>query len=94
MARLKKKTSSEIEDISEKPIRRKKKAKPTTSNLLSSGSTLLNLACSNNPFGAFLAGHYYWFAGDSDTGKTFLCMTCFAEALRHPLFKNYKLIFK
>ena len=62
-------------------------------NLLSSGSTLLNLACSNNPYGSFLKGKYYFLVGDSTSGKTFLSMTCFAEALLNPHFKNYRLIY-
>jgi hypothetical protein len=61
--------------------------------LLSSGSTLLNLACSGNATGAFLPGKYYLLVGDPSAGKTFLSMTCFAEALRHPLYKNFELIY-
>jgi len=94
MPRIRKKKTeiSEIEKVADKPIK-KEKTKAKTSNLLSSGSTLLNLSMSNNPFGAFLAGHYYWLVGDSDTGKTIMSMTCFAEALQHPRFKKYDLIF-
>lgn len=62
-------------------------------NLLSTGSTLLNLACSGDPFGGFLKGHYYWLVGDSSSGKTFFSMTCFAEALRSKQFKDYRLIY-
>lgn len=94
MARVRnKKSSSEIEEVADKPIRKKKKIKPKACNLLSSGSTLLNLGLSDNPFGAFLPGHYYWFVGDSDTGKTIFSMTCFAEALQHQRFKNCDLIY-
>lgn len=77
-----------------KPRRKKKKkAKPKKFDLLSSGSTLLNLACTDNPFGAFMKGKYYYLVGDSASGKTFLCMTCFAEALLHPRFKDYRFIY-
>jgi RecA/RadA recombinase len=62
-------------------------------NILGTGSTLLNLSCSNNPFGGFLKGHYYWLVGDSKSGKTFLSMTCFAEAVCNPAFKHYRLIY-
>ena len=71
----------------------KKKKKLINKEILSSGSTLLNLACTNNPFGTFLKGKYYYLVGDSTSGKTFLSMTCFAEALRHPFFKDYRLIY-
>lgn len=62
-------------------------------DLLSTGSTLLNLACSDNPFGGFLKGKYYFLVGDSTSGKTFLSMTCFAEAMINKNFKNYRLIY-
>lgn len=60
--------------------------------LLSSGSTLLNLACSNNHRGAFLKGKYYLIVGDSASGKTALSLTCLAEAARSPHFEGYRLI--
>lgn len=63
------------------------------SKLLSTGSTLLNLAFSDNPFGALLPGKYYFMVGDSASGKTFLSMTCFAEACRSKAFKDYRLIY-
>ena len=65
----------------------------TRKNLLSTGSTLLNLACSGNPFGGFLKGKYYFIVGDSASGKTFLSLTCFAEALGNKHFKDYRLIY-
>lgn len=61
--------------------------------LLSSGSTLLNLACSNRYSGAFLPGRYYLIVGDSTSGKTFLSMSCFAEAVQNSNFKHYRLIY-
>lgn len=60
---------------------------------LSTGSSLLNLACSDSPYGGFLPGKYYFLVGDSQSGKTFLSMTCFAEAMRTPGFKDYELIY-
>jgi RecA/RadA recombinase len=63
-----------------------------SSSLLSSGSTLLNLACSGKTTGAFAKGHYVFFVGDSSSGKTFLSMTCMAEASINPEFDDYDLI--
>jgi len=60
---------------------------------LSSGSTLLNLACTDSPFGAFLPGKYYFIPGDSTSGKTFLSMTCFAETVLDKNFQHYRLIY-
>jgi len=62
-------------------------------NLLSTGSTTLNLAISNNPHGAFLPGRYYFVVGDSSSGKTFVTLTCFAESTSHPLYKDYELYY-
>lgn len=77
----------------EKKEKKKEKPKNISSQYLSSGSTLLNLACTNNPFGAFPKGKYIFFVGDSTSGKTFLAMTCFAEALQNEKFKDYRLIY-
>jgi len=60
---------------------------------LSTGCTLLNLAISDIPTGGFEKGKYYFFVGDSASGKTFFCMTCFAEACRSPAFKHYRRIY-
>lgn len=62
-------------------------------DLLSTGSTLVNLACSGHPSGGFPAGYYVYFVGDTDSGKTFLSMTCFAEAVIKQRFKDYRLIY-
>ena len=78
-------TSADIDKVENNRISR--------SDLLSTGSTLLNLACSDNPFGGFLKGKYYFLVGDSASGKTFLSMTCFAEAMSNKYFQNYRLIY-
>jgi len=91
MSKLKKIAGQVKKKANKEP--KKKKEKVKTENILSSGSTLLNLACTNNPFGAFTKGKYYYLVGDSASGKTFLSMTCFAEALRHPEFRDYRLIY-
>ncbi len=65
----------------------------TPDRFLSTGSTLLNLACSGRAEGGFLKGHYYHFVGDSQSGKTFLVLTCLAEAAASPHFSKYRLIY-
>lgn len=60
---------------------------------VSTGSTLLNLACTDNPNFGFLKGGYYYLVGDSISGKTWMSLTCFAEACRSSAFDNYRLIF-
>lgn len=59
---------------------------------LSTGCSLLNIAISDDPNGGLLPGKYYFLVGDSASGKTFLSMTCFAEAMLNPAFQHYRLI--
>lgn len=60
---------------------------------LSTGSTLLNLACSGMPDCGLAKGLYFWMVGDSSSGKTFLMLTCLAEAARNPNWNSYDLVF-
>lgn len=66
---------------------------PERADFLSTGSTLLNCALTGRWYGGFLKGGYYWLLGDSDTGKTFLAMTCLAEASIDPNWDEYAFIF-
>jgi RecA/RadA recombinase len=72
-----------------------KRERPTLSEegAISSGSTMLNLACTDDPRFAFMKGGYYYLIGDSSSGKTWLSMTCFAEACMSKGFKDHRLIF-
>jgi len=74
-------------------LRSKRRKQSPENGLLSTGSTLLNLACTGRVEGGFLKGHYYFFVGDSDSGKTWLSLTCFAEACLNPAFLGYRLIY-
>jgi len=47
---------------------------------LSTGSALLNLAISGQADVGMLPGYYYYFVGDSNSGKTWIARTCLAEA--------------
>lgn len=67
--------------------------KPTQEGALSTGSTLLNLACTDRPEIGFLKGGYYYLVGDSTSGKTWLSLSCFAEACRNKAFSSYRLVF-
>lgn len=60
---------------------------------ISTGSTLLNLACTGRPDVGMLAGQYYLWVGDSGSGKTFITLTALAEAANNPRFKDYSLVF-
>lgn len=60
---------------------------------LSTGSTILNLACSGRPNVGFPPDYYYVWCGRSGSGKTFITLTTLAEASIHPAYKDHKLIF-
>jgi len=62
-------------------------------DLLSTGSTLLNLACTGNAAGGFAKGKYHFLVGDSASGKTWLSLTCLAEAAINPNFDGYRFIY-
>lgn len=62
-------------------------------HFISSGSTLINLACSGTPYGAYTIGRYFWIFGESSSGKSFLMMTALAEFSINPLFDDYDIIF-
>lgn len=61
--------------------------------LLSSGSTCLNLACSDSHRGAFALGSTVNIIGDSSSGKTLLAKTIIAEAARSKEFDEYLFIY-
>lgn len=74
-------------------LRSRKRRAPLERRFLSTGATPLNLACSGKRNGGFPAGSYVLLVGDSASGKTFLSMTCFAEAATSPEFAKHRLIY-
>lgn len=72
-----------------------KRERPVLSreSAVSSGSTLLNLSCTDQSDVCFMKGGYYYLVGDSTSGKTWLSMSFFAEACANKAFKDYRLIF-
>ena len=61
--------------------------------LFNTGSTELNLACSDTVKGAFPPGVMVNIVGDSHAGKTYLAHSILAEATLNPSFKDYRLIY-
>ena len=80
-------------DIEEKLRSKKKEKVPKVQDYLSTGSTLLNLALTGKPNCGFAKGHYYFIVGDSISGKTWLSLSCLAEASLNSSLKNYKFIY-
>lgn len=60
---------------------------------VSTGNTLLNLACSGRAEWGFPVGSYIFLVGDAASGKTFESLTCFAEAAINPYFDDYNFIY-
>ena len=60
--------------------------------LISSGSTLYDLACSDTILGAYLIGSMANIVGDKSSGKTTLALSVLAEASQNPDFNEYELI--
>lgn len=85
-----KKLSEQVEESASKKIERKK---IDTSILIPSGSTMLNLACSDSPFGAFALGRIVTLPGGSASGKTMLMLTMLAECANDKRFDDYELIY-
>lgn len=61
--------------------------------LIPTGSTLLNLACSDSATGGYAAGTLINIIGDSQSGKSFVALTMCAELIRDERFKDYRIIY-
>lgn len=92
MAKASKTKDEEIDELKE-VLRSTTSMSFKKSDLLSTGSTLLNLACSGRPSGGFLKGKYIFLVGDSTSGKTWLSLTCMAEASIAADFKDYVFVY-
>lgn len=62
-------------------------------DLLPTGSTLLNLALSENPYGGWVKGSIANVIGDSHAGKSFLVWQTLAELANDDKFDPYRLIY-
>lgn len=82
--------SEQVEVLSKREIERKQ---IDISTLISSGSTMLNLACSDSPYGAFALGRIVTLPGGSASGKTMLMLTMLAECANDKRFDEYDLIY-
>jgi|GEM_PF-814732 len=83
------KTRAMVEDI-EQSIKNPVRKEILTETLIPSGSTMLNLACSDNPFAAYGLGKIVTMPGSSSSGKTILMLTAMAEMAINSRFDDYK----
>lgn len=82
--------SEQVKKSAEKKIEKKT---IDTSTLIPSGSTMLNLACSDSSLGAFALGRIVTLPGGSASGKTMLMLTMLAECIQDKRFDDYDLIY-
>ena len=75
--------------VEDEPVR----LQVTDESILDSGSTLMNLKATGRTDACFVKGGYYFVVGDSSSGKTFVALTCLAEAARNENFKNFRFIY-
>lgn len=80
-------------DAKKELLKKRPRFELTAKTGLSTGCTMLNLACTDTPYWGLVAGGYYFLWGDSMSGKTFLTMTCFAEAQINPQFSAHEIHF-
>jgi len=100
MARKKKEVIDEINDTVDQ-IKADEEMVPvddhppvyTLDDLIPTGSTVLNLACSDNPFGGYRKGTMVNLIGDSSSGKTLLALTGLAMMCQNKRFDKYKIHF-
>jgi RecA/RadA recombinase len=80
-------------DAKKELLKKRPRFELTDKTGLSTGNTMLNLACTDTPYWGLIAGGFYFLWGDSQSGKTFLTMTCFAEAQKSPQFIGHEIHF-
>jgi RecA/RadA recombinase len=84
---IKRTAKKPVEEVEDSP--REFKAE----DLVPSGSTLLNCACSDTPWGAFRLGTIATIPGTSQGGKTMLVLTALAEARALERLNHYELYY-
>ena len=86
-------SKDEVDEVNKALRKKKTLVKRVPSDYLNTGSTMLNLLLTGRSKGGFIKGKYYFLVGDSDSGKTFLSLTCLAEASINEHFDDYRFIF-
>lgn len=96
--RRRKSAASQIEDRDrETPVESEEFVGPDpykidSNKLIPSGSTLINCACSDNPFGAFAMGTINTVPGKSGSGKSIVILTALACCASDDRFDEYDLV--
>jgi len=83
-----KKVAKQIAKHAEEPIETEQRV-IKRADLVPTGSTMLNLAMSDTPWGGPLLGRIWNLVGDNSAGKTFLWYSLLAECVRLKRFADY-----
>jgi RecA/RadA recombinase len=83
-----------LDTIKSQLTAKRKKSTFKKSELLDTGCTTVNMACSGRPTGGFAKGRVVNLVGDSESGKSWLSMSCLASAANSPNFDDYRLDYK
>jgi len=75
------------------PKRKEQEEIKLENGFIQTGSTLLNLALSDNAFGGYPFGKIINLIGDSSAGKSMLALTMLAELCQDKRFDDYELIY-
>lgn len=94
MKRRMRREAQSIKSATKTPsVNRRGLLKVPTKNLVPTGSTLLNLCCSDRTEGGYALGKMVNIIGDSAAGKTMLALSMLAEIANTPRFDDYRLIY-
>lgn len=83
----------QIKRRSKKPVEEPKPIQVRDDLLVHTGSTMLNLACSDRTIGGYLLGTFVNVVGGNSSGKTMAILSMFAECARDSRFDNYRFIY-
>lgn len=83
----------QVKRHAKKAVEPAKPAKIDRNKLVPSGSTMLDLACSNSIYGAFQLGTMVNIIGDTSSGKTMVALSMLAECARLDRCNDFDLIF-
>lgn len=93
MARTNQPLADQMQEETDRPLPPKRERKKLDENdMAPTGSTMLNLACSDNPWAGYKLGGIVTTPGQSSAGKTVVALTGLAECSTLRRFDKYDLI--
>lgn len=85
--------ADQVQRSAHREIPERKVKEIDSERLVPSGSTLLNLACSDTAYGAYELGKIVTLPGTSSAGKTLLMLTTYAEANKITRLDGHKFVY-